>query len=81
MISEAKRQMFVDLYKLAEQYENPPFHAADVEGNSRWFDAATKIVLNPFLNKYKGNQLAMDLAVAVVDEASKRAAVLNQMPF
>lgn len=84
MISPERRNLFGDLYRLAEYYENPPFKAGDIEGNAKWFDEATKQTLTPFLNKYKDgdlNQLSIALAIAVVDEASKKAAALNKMPF
>jgi hypothetical protein len=70
--------MFTELYRMAEYYESPPFRPGDIEGNSQWFIEAQEKSLKPFILKY-GSQLATDLAIAVVDEASRRAAELNKM--
>lgn len=78
MISNKRREIFVDLYRLAEFYENPPFKPGDIEGNAKWFEDATVAILTPFLKKHEADPLALDLALAVVDDASQRAAALNQ---
>jgi hypothetical protein len=73
-----KREMMSDLYRMAEYYESPPFRPGDIEWNSQWFIEAQEKHLKPFILKY-GSQLATDLAIAVVDDASRRAAELNKM--
>ena len=78
MIDPKRREMFVELYRMAEYYEQPPFRAGDIDGNADWFGIANEEQLRPFLTKYT-DQLAMDLAMAVVDEASRKAAELNKM--
>ncbi|MBO7711188.1 MAG: hypothetical protein J6S83_12010 [Lachnospiraceae bacterium] len=78
MIDPKRREMFFDLYRMAEYYEQPPFRAGDIDGNADWFMTSNEEQLRPFLTKY-ADQLAMDLAMAVVDEASRKAAELNKM--
>ena len=63
---------------MAEYYERPPFRPGDIDGNANWFVIANEDQLLPFLAKYT-DQMAMDLAIAIVDEASRRAAELNKM--
>ena len=72
------REMMSDLYRMAEYYEDPPFRAGDIEGNSQWFIEAQEKVVKPFILKYHDSQLAADLAVAVIDEASRKAAKMNR---
>lgn len=78
VIDPKRREMFTDLYRMAEYYEQPPFRAGDIDGNANWFVIANEEQLRPFLTKYT-DQLAMDLALAIVDEASRKAAELNKM--
>ena len=78
MIDPKRREMFADLYRLAEYYENPPFIPGRIDHNAEWFVSAMNEALYPFLGKHT-DQMAMDLAIAIVDEASRRAAELNKM--
>lgn len=78
MIDPKRREMFVDLYRLAEYYEQPPFRSGDIEWNANWFVISNEEQLRPFLTKYT-DQMALDLAIAIVDEASRKAAELNKM--
>lgn len=78
MKSAERREMFKDLYRLAECYEDPPFRPGDIEGNAAWFVEAQEAQLLPFLEKYRADPLAQALGMAVMDEASKRAAELNK---
>lgn len=78
MIDPKRREMFVDLYRMAEYYEHPPFRPGDIEWNANWFVIANEEQLRPFLTKYT-DQLALDLAMAIVDEASRKTAELNKM--
>lgn len=78
MIDPKRREMFVDLYHLAEYYESPPFQPGDVEGNARWFIDAMAEALNPFLMKYPDNRMAADLAFDVVEEANRMAVKANE---
>lgn len=78
MIDPKRREMFTELYRMAEYYEDPPFRPGDIEGNSKWFIDAQEQVVKPFILKYQGCQLAADLAVAVIDEASRKAAKMNR---
>lgn len=79
MISAARRDMFGELYRLAEFYEKPPFRPGDVEGNAEWFVRAQEAQLFPFMLKYQSDSLAVALASAVLDEASRLAAEMNKM--
>lgn len=79
MISEERRNMFRDLYRLAEYYEAPPFRPGDVDGNADWFIDATSEQLTPFLTKYRGSQLTSDLAMAILDDANRQAVVMNRL--
>ena len=78
MTDKKRRELFADLYRLAEYYENPPFRPGEIEHNAKWFEEATDKEMKPFLVKYKGDQMAMDLALALVDDASRRAAKANR---
>lgn len=78
MIDPKRREMFTDLYRIAEYYEQLPFRPGDIEGNANWFVIANEEQLRPFLTKY-ADQMAMDLVMAIVDEASRKAAELNKM--
>lgn len=77
MIDPKVREMFADLYRLAEYYEQPPFHPGDIEGNANWFVKANKEALYPFITKYPDDQLACDLALAIVEEANRKAVEAN----
>lgn len=79
VISQLRREMFADLYRLAEYCENPPFKPGAIEENGAWFDTANREQVLPFLNKYKDMPLAADLAMAVYTEADLKAAAMNQM--
>lgn len=78
MISEKRRELFGDLYRLAEHYEKPPFLPGDIEWNAAWFADATKDVLVPFLSKYEDDQLAMELADAILNDANRQAVEANK---
>lgn len=78
MKSETMREMFKDLYRMAEYYEQPPFRPGDIDGNANWFVKANDEQLLPFLAKYPDSKMAIDLAVAIVDEASRKAAEANK---
>lgn len=71
MINPKRREMFTDLYRLAEYYESPPFSPGNVEGNSAWFVKAAEEALKPFSEKWAADPLAVDLACAVLDEANR----------
>jgi len=79
MIDPKRREIFTDLYRLAEYYENPPFCAGDIEGNAKFFEEAMLKVIKPYLEKHN-NHMAAELAIAVIQEASDRAAALNKLP-
>jgi hypothetical protein len=76
VIDPKRREMFVDLYRLAEYYERLQFRDGDIDGNAAWFVKAQEEMLLPFLAKYP-DQYASDLAVAVIDEANRRAVKAN----
>lgn len=78
MISEKRRELFSDLYRLAEYYEAPRFKAGAIDENAAWFIRAQNEALMPFLLKHQDDRFAADLAVAVVDECSRRAAAKNK---
>ena len=78
MISEKRRELFRDVYRLAEYYEAPPFKPGDIDGNAAWFAEATKSELVPFLSKYDGDQLAIDLADAILNDANRQAVEANK---
>ena len=78
VIDPKRRQMFADLYRLAEYYEQPPFKPGDIEGNANWFLKANDEALCPFFKKYPEDQLAGDLAVAIVDDANRKALAANK---
>jgi hypothetical protein len=69
--------MFADLYRLAEYYEQPPFHPGDIEGNANWFLKANDEALYPFFKKYPDDRFAGDLAFAVLEEANRKAVKAN----
>ena len=77
MIDPKRRELFVDLYRIAEHYENPPFKPGDIDGNANWFIQAQKSVLDPFLEKYP-DRLAADLVFSIVDEAGRKARKANE---
>ena len=70
MINSKRREMFTDLYRLAEYYEKPPLQPGDVDGNCAWFQRAQDEALMPFLRKW-GEGLPADLAYAVLEEANR----------
>ena len=76
VIDPKRREMFVDLYRMAEYYEQPPFVPGDIEGNADWFIKAQEEVLLPFVTKYT-DQYASDLAIAILDEANRLAVKAN----
>ena len=78
MIDPNRREMFTDLYRMAEYYEKPPFHPGDIEGNANWFAQANEDLLMPFCKKHP-DQLALDLALAIVDDASRQAKIMDEM--
>jgi len=78
MVSTKRREMFSDLYRLAEYYEAPPFKPGDIDGNGDWFVAANEAQLMPFLRKWQSDSLATALAMDIVEDASRRAAELNK---
>lgn len=71
MIDPKRREMFTDLYRLAEYYEKPPLQPGDVDGNCAWFQRAQDEALVPFLRKWGDDGLAGGLAFAVLDEANR----------
>lgn len=79
MVSEKRREMFKDLYRLAEYYEAPPFRPGDIDGNAAWFVEAQAEQLVPFLNKYPGDQLATSLAMCILDDADRQAREMNNV--
>ena len=78
MIDPKRREMFADLYRLAEYYECLSFHPGDIEGNANWFLKANDEALYPFFKKYPEDQLAGDLAIAIVDNANRKALEANK---
>lgn len=78
MIDRKRREMFGDLYKLAEDCEKPPFVIGDTEGNVQILAGIARDKLNPFLAKYDGDKLAEALAMAVYEEAGRLAKDENQ---
>ena len=76
MIDPNRRQMFTDLYRMAEFYEQPPFQPGDIEGNANWFAKANEDWLVPFVRKYP-EMLAFDLAASIVDDAGRKAKEAN----
>lgn len=78
MKNQMRRDMFADLYRLAEHYEDPPFKPGDIDGNADWFVKAQEEMLKPFILKYQNSLLAAELAMAVVDDASRKAAEMNK---
>lgn len=79
MISTERREMFADLYRIAECFENPPFKPGDIDGNAEWFTKTFREMIMPFQQKYN-NKLAADLVFAITDEASRKAALYNKTP-
>lgn len=76
MIDPKRREMFTDLYRLAEYYENPPFIPGEAQKNAEWFVVAMNEVLYPFLNKHN-DQMASDLAWDIVEDANRKAVKAN----
>lgn len=72
------REMFADLYRLAEYYEHPPFQPGDIEGNANWFLEAHNEALCPFIQRHPDDPLAEDLACAILDEANRKAVEANK---
>ena len=77
MIDPKRREMFADLYRMAEYYEQPPFCPGNIDGNANWFVKANEEALYPFVTKYPDNQLAFDLALAIVEDANRKAVEAN----
>lgn len=77
MIDPKRREMFTDLYRLAEYYENPPFIPGEPQKNAEWFVTAMNEALYPFLNKHP-NQMASDLAWDIVEDANRKAIEANK---
>lgn len=78
VIDPKRREMFADLYRLAEYYECPPFRPGDIEGNANWFLKANDEALFPFVKKYPEDQLAYDLVLAIVENANRKALEANK---
>lgn len=78
MVDAKRREMFADLYRIAEYYENPPFKPGDIDGNAEWFVVAQNEQLTPFMKKYQ-DQLAYDLVFAILDDANRKAVEMNKM--
>lgn len=78
VIDPKRREMFADLYRLAEYYERPPFRPGDIEGNANWFLKANDEALFPFVKKYPEDQLAYDLVLAIVEDANRKALEANK---
>lgn len=78
MKSQQRRDMLSDLYRLAEYYEEPPFQPGDIDGNADWFVKAQDEMFAPFIQKYNDSLLAAELAMAIVDEASRKAVEANK---
>lgn len=78
MIDPRRREMFKDLYRLAEYYESPPFAPGDIERNAQWFVTAMSEMLSPFLCKYSSFQMAADLAFDIVEDANRQAVEANK---
>lgn len=76
MIDPKRREMFTELYRMAEHYEQPPFLPGDIEGNANWFASANAEWFVPFVKKYQST-LAFDLASSIVDEAGRLAKEAN----
>ena len=76
MISEERREMFVDLYRLAEYFEAPPFQPGAYDSNADWFIHAVNDQLSPFVRKHD-SPLARGLAIAILDEADRMAKEAN----
>ena len=77
VIDPDRREMFADLYRLAEYYEKPPFRDGDIDGNAEWFQKAHDEALLPFVTKHT-SALATRLAVAIIDEANYLAVEANK---
>ena len=77
MIDPNRREMFTDLYRMAEYYEKPPFQPGDIDGNADWFVKANEEWFIPFCQKHPG-QLALDLAMAVLEDANRQAVEANK---
>ena len=78
VIDQKRRDMFVDLYRVAEYYEKPPFKPGDVDGNAKWFEEATEKVLAPFLKKHVFDDLALELVSAILNDANRQAVEANK---
>ena len=78
MKDKRRREMFVDLYRLAEYCEDPPFKPGAIKENGAWFARANSECLIPFLQKYKDMPLATELAMAIYTEADRKAAEINK---
>ena len=78
MIDPNRRVMFTDLYRMAEFYEKPGFQPGDIEGNANWFVMAQEKAFMPFMMLHGDDPLAVDLALAVLEEANRQAVKANE---
>ena len=78
VINPERRTMFTDLYRLAEFYEQPPFQPGDIDGNANWFVMAQEKALMPFLMQYGDNEMAVGLAMAILEDANRQAVEMNR---
>ena len=76
VIDPKRREMFTDLYRLAEYYENPPFMPGEIEKNAQWFVTAMEEALYPFFAKHP-DQMAVELAWDIVEDANRKAIEAN----
>ena len=78
VIDPRRREMFTDLYRLAEYYEAPPFQPGDIDWNADWFVMAQEKALIPFLSKYSDDAMAGQLAIDIVSAADRLARIANE---
>ena len=78
MIDPNRRKMFSDLYRLAEFYEQPLFQPGDIDGNANWFVMAQERALKPFLMQHGSDELAVGLAMAILEDANRQAVEMNE---
>lgn len=78
MVDPKRREMFTELYRLAEYYEKPPFKPGDIDGNANWFELAQGEQMLPFMQKWKNDKMALSLAEVILMDASDRAAAMNR---
>lgn len=78
VINPDRRTMFTDLYRLAEFYEQPPFKPGDIDGNANWFVMAQEKALMPFLMLHGNDEMAVGLAMAILEDANRQAVEMNE---